>query len=299
MLGMLFLFSGLKGLPFGDDLMDLIDTIAQRLGIPMSSIEKEIAMFVDDVIPGASPIVMRGLLDYVTGATFSSRLGFGDLIPMSGALKVGLTAEDYLHEAENFLGPVWGGVSGLVQTTWGVAGLGAQTLGLTTAENRSVVSVLRESPIAALRNLTDGYAYLADGAITNKQGKIVAEDATIREAIFRMVGFYPSRATLTSDAVRIGRQVQNYTGAIRARWTSQYVKAMISGDRTEARNILRDVNDWNREWRGTEFELMGFSSGANRAYQAARRPSAERFTKFAPRNVRPEMRRLMEIYGLE
>lgn len=299
MLGMLFLMSGLKGLPFGDDLMDLIDTIAQRFGIPMASIEKEVAMFVDELIPGASPLVMRGALDYVTGLTFSSRLGFGDLIPMSGALKVGLTAEDYLHEAENFLGPVWGGVSGLVQTGWGVAGYGAQLLGLTTDRNTSIAQVFRESPIAGIRNLVDGFAYLSDGAITNKQGKIVAEDATVGEAVGRMLGFYPSRATLTSDAIRIGRQVDNYTGAIRSRWVSQYARAMVSGDRTEARNILRMVNDWNREWRGTEFELQNFRTSADRAYQAARMPSAARFTKFAPRNVRPEMQRLMEIYGID
>jgi len=299
MLGLLFLMSGLKGLPFGDDLMDLIDTVAQRLGIPMASIEKEAAMFVDSLIPGASPLVMRGVLDYATGLTFSSRLGFGDLIPMSGALKVGLTAEDYLYEAENFLGPVWGGVSGLVQTTWDLAGYGAQTIGLTTDRNTSIAQIFRESPIAGIRNLVDGYAYLTDGAITNKQGKIVAEDSTVLEAIGRMVGFYPSRATLTSDAIRIGRQLDNYTGAIRSRWVSQYAKAMVTGDRATARGILRTVNQWNREWRGTEFELQNFQTSANRAYQAARMPSAARFTKYAPRNIRPEMQRLMEMYGIE
>ena len=35
-----------KGLPFADDLMDLVDTLAQKFGIKMGSIEKELAVVI-------------------------------------------------------------------------------------------------------------------------------------------------------------------------------------------------------------------------------------------------------------
>ena len=297
-LGMIFLSAGLKGLPFGDDIMDLLDTLAQRFGIPISSVEKYVAELADEMIPGAGVLVTRGLLDYATGMTFSSRLGFGDLIPMSGVLKKGLTADDYIREAEGFLGPVWGGVQGMVATGWHAAEWGAAALGLGT-QTTSLMSVMRESPIAAVRNITDGLTYLSSGDITNKQGKLVLRDATTAEGIARMVGFYPSRATYSTDVIRMSRQARNYTTAIKSEFTAAYVRAMLERDTAGARALLRDIAEWNRDWRGTEFEMRNFQVGANRALQAARIPAASRYAKFAPTNIRPEVQLLQEIYGIE
>ena len=84
--------------------MDLVDTLAQKFGIKMGSVEKEIMKFSDALVPGASPYVMRGILDRAFGGTISTRLGFSDLIPLTGVFKAGA---DPWREAENFVGPVY------------------------------------------------------------------------------------------------------------------------------------------------------------------------------------------------
>ena len=87
MLGLLFLMSGMKGLPFAEDIFDLVETLAQKFGIKMSTVEVEASRLVDAFIPGYSVFVMRGFLDDALGATVSTRLSFGDLIPMTGFFK--------------------------------------------------------------------------------------------------------------------------------------------------------------------------------------------------------------------
>jgi hypothetical protein len=293
-LGMLLLMAGVKGIPFADDLFDLVDTLAQKFGVPMASIEKELATFVDAVIPGASPVVMRGLLDQVTGWTFSTRLGFGDLVPLSGAFKAGA---DPWREAENFAGPVWSGLAGMVGTSWKMLGWGAGAAGIKD-QTTTLIDVLRDAPVSGVRGLFDGYTYLNDGRITNAQGKVVTSNASYGEAVGRMLGFYPARATLANDVVRMSKEMASHAELLRAGYRTAYVKAKLANDRSEVRRIIRDVAEWNKEHRGTEYMFPNFVKSAERAYQAARMPTAQRYMKFAPKGVRPEAALLAEMYGL-
>lgn len=109
MLGLLLITSGLRGLPFAEDIFDIVDTIAQKLGLKMASVEKSIAEWIDAVAPGMTPYVMRGVLDRITGATMSTRLGMGDMLPLTGAFRAGA---DPAREAADFAGPVFGGSAG-------------------------------------------------------------------------------------------------------------------------------------------------------------------------------------------
>jgi len=86
MLGILLMVSGLKGLPFAEDLFDIFDTILQTLGIKKPSVEKFIMEQFNAIAPGMTPYLMRGVLDRWTSATVSTRLGMGDLLPRSVAL---------------------------------------------------------------------------------------------------------------------------------------------------------------------------------------------------------------------
>lgn len=294
-LGMLLLFSGVKGLPFADDLMDLVDTLAQMFGIKMASVEKEIAQLSDALIPGSTPFVMRGILDRFTGATISTRLGFGDLIPLSGALKQGA---DPWREVENFFGPVYNALQEGVATTGKLASYGAEVVGLKD-DTTNFVDILRDAPISAVRGLADGFTYLDDGRITNSRGNVISNDVPIHTAIFRMLGFYPSVATQQNDLVRINKFTDAYVKSMKLKYTQAYVKAKLNGDTSAANKIIQFVNEHNRSHRGTEFEFRGFIRSANRAYNAAKRPTLLRYRKFAPKNIRQEVDDLMTIYGID
>ena len=295
MLGFLLLVSGIKGLPFAEDLMDVLDTILQKLGLRTPSVEKQLSEWIDAVAPGMTPYLMRGVLDRTTGATLSSRLGMGDLLPLTGAFRAGA---DPIRELENFAGPVVGGISGLVGMAGGLAKYGAETVGLRD-DTTSLNSLLRDSPIALMRAVGDGTAYLSDGRITNTRGQVVSEDVGTHVALARFLGFYPAIATQQNDIVRLSKYVSDYAKAIKADYTAAYVKARLAGDTDAMQQTLENVRNWNEAAAGTGLEINNFIRSANRAAREAERPTAMRFLKAAPKNVRPETLELLEIYGIE
>ena len=295
MLGLLLLMSGLKGIPFADDLADIVDTIAQMLGLKTASIEKATAEWIDSVAPGMSPYAMRGLIDRSVGATVSTRLGMGDLIPLTGALKAGA---DPAREIGDFAGPVFSGISGLVSMAGGLAKYGAEVTGLRD-DTTSLNTLMRESPIAALRSVGDSFAYLSSGDITNVRGQMVAKDAQAHVILARLLGFYPSIATQQNDIVRMSKQVNEYGKAIKAEYVAAYVKARAAGDQEATDNVVSAVSQWNEDSKGTGLEITKFLQSANRAYRESQRPTVLRYMKSAPKSMRPETMELLRLYGLE
>lgn len=295
MLGFLLLTSGLKGLPFAEDIFDIVDTISQKLGLKTPSIEKAMAEWIDSVAPGMTPYVMRGILDRVTGATMSTRLGMGDLLPLTGAFKAGA---DPAREVADFAGPVFGGIAGLLGTVGSLGKYGAEVIGLRD-DTTSLTSILRDSPVAAVRAITDGLLYLNDGMITNARGQVVAKEAPYHVILARMLGFYPAIATEQNDIVRLSKQVADYGKAIKAEYVSAYVKAKLDNDTERMNEIAKDVEAWNEDAKGTGLEITSFVRSANRAALEASRPTALRYLKSAPKQMRPETIELLRINGLE
>ena len=295
MLGLLLLMSGLKGIPFADDLADIVDTIAQMLGLKTASIEKATAEWIDSVAPGMSPYAMRGLIDSAVGATVSTRLGMGDLIPLTGALKAGA---DPAREFGDFAGPVFSGIGGLVSMAGGLAKYGAEITGLRD-DTTSFNTLMRESPVAFLRSVGDSLAYLSSGDITNVRGQMVAKDAQAHVILARLLGFYPAIATQQNDIVRMSKQVNEYGKAIKAEYVAAYVKARAAGDQEAADNITSAVSRWNEDSKGTGLEITKFLKSANRAYIESQRPTVLRYMKSAPKSMRPETMELLRLYGLD
>ena len=298
MLGMLVLMSGLKGIPFADDLADLIDTLKQKFGIKSAPIEAQIARLADGFIPGAGKFALRGLVDNAMGVTVSTRLGFGDLIPLTGAFKAKQTAGDYWREATNFFGPVYSGLEGMFTTGGQLARYATETVGLRDDTTR-LIDIVRDSPVAAFRGLADGAMYLHDGKITRADGTVIDNDVGITTAIGRMLGFYPYSATRQNDVIRLVKQQNAYLKAFKSHYTQAYVKARLDNDRSEMRRIINFINDHNREHRGTEFEIKNFTQSANKSYKSASKNSLQRFKKFAPKSSRSTIDELAEIMGVE
>jgi len=293
-LAMLFLMSGLKGLPFADDLLDIIDTLMQKFGIKKGSVEGELYKFFDGLIPGSAPLFMRGILDPATGATISTRVGLGDLIPLTGVFRAGA---DPWREVQNFAGPVASGIMGIAGMGSAIASYGAEAVGL-KKDVTTINDILRESPITAFRALGDTYSYWNNGAITSPQGKMVSTNVDAATYITRLLGFYPSTATTQNDLVRVAKISRDYMLDVRASYTAAYVKAGMSGDREAQQNILQSVAEWNDAAQGTGLELRRFPATANRALREAQRPTAERFRRSAPLGVRQETAELMAVMGL-
>ena len=295
MLGFLLLASGLRGLPFAEDIFDIVDTIAQKLGLKMASVEKEISEWVDAVAPGMTPYLMRGIMDRMTGATVSSRLGMGDLIPLTGAFRAGA---DPTREMSDFAGPVFSGISGLVGMAGSFAKYGAETVGLRD-DVTSISGILRDSPIAAVRAFADAYAYADSGMVTNARGQVVSREAPYHVIAARALGFYPAIASEQNDIVRLSKHVAEYAKALKAEYVSAYVKAKLADDGERMSEIADDVREWNEAAQGTGLQISTFLRSANRAALEASRPTVMRYLKSAPKQMRPETIELLRLNGLE
>jgi hypothetical protein len=293
MLGSLLLLSGMKGLPFAEDLMDIVDTIAQKLGLKTASVEKAMAEWVDTVAPGMSPYAMRGIIDRMTGATVSTRTGVGNMIPLTGVFKAGAQPG---REIADFVGPVWGAMAGSVGMAGNLLRYGADTVGLGN-DTTSFNTIMRESPIAAFRSVGDGLAYLNDGRITNLRGQVVASDVSTNVVLARFLGFYPAEATQANDIVRLSKQVADYAKSVKAEYIGAYIKASLRNDTAGMQQVQRNVDQWNQDAAGTGLEINNFTQSANRAARESERPLLQRYLKAAPKNVRPETEELMQIFG--
>jgi hypothetical protein len=293
MIGLLILFTGMKGIPFSEDFGDLIDTLLQKFEIKIQPIEKEI----DDIAEslGISPIIVqRGILDYYTSGTVSTRLGFSDLIPLTGSLKAGA---NYQREIENFFGPVYSAVSGIYGLITGTIRQIPEAAGLLT--DTSFEKVVRKAPLSGLKGLIEAGIFYKDGKITNSDGKIISHDVTTSDIIMRALNFYPAKATYSYDIIRMVKQRDAYRKELSTRYVNQMVRAQIDNDTEEMNRIIRNVQEFNDNAEGTGLEILNFGTKVRRAFQAFTRPVSEEFLRYSAKQDKLEIMRLMEAYGLD
>jgi hypothetical protein len=298
-LGILALFSGLKGLPFAEDLMDLIDTIAQTLGLGPSrvwrgSAEKTLAEALDAIAPGMTPILMRGLLNTITPANVADRVSLSNIIPGTG---IALAGADMGRELIEIGGPVASFLQGALVMGTNTAKYGLETVGV-LPDVTSLTKIARESPIAMLRALGDMVAYNNAGAIVSRRGFVVSEDLHLGTMLTRALGFYPASAVAENDVVRLAKQIGDYQKDVAATYRGLYISAKIAKDEGRAREVVEMVKDWNEAASGTGLEIRNFNQSANRALREAQRTASERFLRTQPKAMRPETERMLDLYGV-
>jgi hypothetical protein len=304
MLALLFLLAGLKGLPFAEDLMDIIDGIMQRFGIRQASVEQALNEFVYDtaILLGAdegtaSTVtigVMRGWLDVMIGGSFSPRLGLGDLIPFTGLLREGV---DVGREFESGFGPVWAAMTSLVNYGGLAADLGLQYTGFKDRTG-DLSQLIRESPFAGIRQL-EALMWGMDGEVTDKQGRVVFDDVGANTLALRALGFYPAEATRANDIVRLGRYTSDYVKRISASYRNAWSDARRRGDRERMREIERAVREWNaaaRQEGNEDYIIEDFRARAMRSSEERMRGTVERYQRTTDLE---STERLAQVYGLE
>jgi len=298
-LGILAMFAGLKGLPFAEDLMDIIDTIAQGLGLGPSAVwkgsaEKTLAEALDAIAPGMTPILMRGLLNTITPANVADRVSLSNIIPGTG---IALAGADVGRELIEIAGPVASFLQGAVAMGADLTKYGLETVGV-LPDVTSLNKILRESPVAFLRILGDMYAYNNAGAIVSQKGYVVSNDLHLGTMLTRALGFYPASAVAENDVVRLSKRIGDYQKDVAAMYRGMYVGAKIAKDNERAREVMEMVKDWNEAAKGTGLEIRNFEDGVNRALREAQRTATERYLRAAPKAMRPETQQILDLYGV-
>jgi hypothetical protein len=300
MIGLLLLLGGTKALPFADDLMDLIDTIAQALGLgPRSfwkgSAERTLVEAVDSVMPGAAPYALRGFVNNFLPTNLSDRVSLGNIVPGTG---IALAGSNTTRELLEVAGPVASFIQSSISTAGDLARYGLGKAGV-VPDTTSFMSVVRNSPFTMGRVLGDLSMYSDANAVVNLRGQVITKDIGTSTYIARALGYYPSAATRENDVVRVSRRVNDYAKDITALYRGLYVSARLANDNKRANEVLTMVREWNNNAKGTGMEIRNFPRNANRALREARRSTTERYLRTTPKASRQMTNDLLRIYGVD
>jgi len=287
MLAALWVLGGIAAFPFAEDIEDLIDTIAQGLGLKQASVRYEIAKVLDDLVPGVSPYVLRGFANAYFPGNVADRVSLGNFIPGTGVLLAGANIS---KEVTDMAGPA-------VSMLLGTASTMVDVVRAPFTERVSWVDILRESPVTMLRALGDSVAYTQSGAIVDKRGYVVSEDLGVSTLAVRLLGFYPAAATEQYDVIRVAKRMTDYQKEVVAGFRQAWIKAKIQGDEDQAQQVVESVNAWNEGARGTALEIRNFLPNATKALREAQRPAGERFLKSAPRAAREDIETVADLLG--
>jgi len=284
MLASLWLLSGLQGLPFAEDLEDLIDTLAQALGFKVGSIRMEIAKFIDGVFPGMSPYFLQGVVNSAVPADIAGRVSIGNLFPGTGIL---LSGADVGRELTDIAGPAPSALLGSAQFF-------ADLMRVPFSDRIQLIDVAREAPVTMLRAAGDAVAYAKSDAIVDRRGYVVADEANAGVIATRLLGFYPSEAAQQYSAIRVATRVTDYQRDVVAGFRQAWIKATMEGDTGRARDIEDAVDEWNKGAKGTGLEIADFRRRSQRALKEAQRPAKERMLRTTPKAGREDIEKAFD-----
>jgi hypothetical protein len=289
MLAALWMLTGLSGLPFAEDLEDLIDTLAQKLKVAgWQGARYETAQFLDEIFPGMSPFLLKGIVNNYLPADIAGRTSLGDMLPGTDILLAGADVSRGLSE---IAGPAPAMLLGTAQ-------FAVDALALPFSTTTTIESVAREAPVTMVRALADTFAYTQSGAVVDRRGYTVTDDMNTGTLIARALGFYPTAAANQYEMIRSAKRMTDYQREVVTGYRTAWVSAMMRGDREFAQQIEQSVEDWNTSADGTALEIRGFVKNSRRALEEARRPATARTLRSAPNAAEKDLQRMIDLMTL-
>ncbi|MBP7454944.1 MAG: PLxRFG domain-containing protein [Ottowia sp.] len=229
-LASLMLMGGAGGLPFMEDLEDLIDGIAQLMGYNVSTkqqrqralravLGKEFADFMEHGVSGlpGAPVDVSG------------RLGMGNLLPGTGLM---LTKQNRERDLLEVAGPagdlVARGFTGVRKALTGDFGGAAMEVAPT-----------------AVRNLAKGADMAATGIYKDTKGYKVI-DTTMLEAAAKAAGFQPRSVAKVQEANSFMMRSRSFYTQTSAEIKAQWAQALFNKDDAALERVRARLAAWNK-----------------------------------------------------
>ena len=290
LLGSLLLISGLRGVPYAEDIEDLVNTLAQKFGIPMPSVRDSLRRAGDELIPGFGEMLISGAANRFLPYDIGSRFSSGDIIPGSA---IGLAGADVSRELISIGGPMASWTQQMIGTIGNVADI------LPGGKAFSVEKTLRESPVAFVRAVADAYAFDKHGAIVDKRGYVVSEDYNAAVGLGRILGLQPSTTSAAYGAIREAKLITEYQKSMSVYYRDRIVAATVAGDNAKVQALYAEARDWNESAEGTGLEVINLRSRVRSALRSQRLGATERFLKTTALSSRSAAQRIVDAYIAE
>jgi hypothetical protein len=267
-LGLLMLAAGAQGLPGADDLDDLIDTLAQKLGYNWNT-KREKREFLESFIgkTGAN-FALRGVSAGLP-LDISGRLGTGNLLPGTGRLLE--HKRDHSQDVWEILGPA-GSLASSIKD-----GVGAGLSGDVKTAAQAMAPVMA-------KNLLKGIDIASTGMYRDTGGAKVV-DASLTDAAFKAIGFQPSGVAEEQLRTRLVKQDSDLVKAKESAIAEKWANARFEGDAEGEQKARQEMLNWNA--RNPEARIKINMADIVKRVRNKRMDKAQRTIKSAT----PEMRK--------
>jgi len=277
-LAIMVLTAGAGGLPFADDLDDLIDTLAQALGYDISSKKAKREFIATHLGSTAADFLTRGLSG-ISGMPIdvSLRMGMGNLLPGTGALLRSNTdrSRDVLEFA--------GAAGGLAKTAMDSA---------TAALKGDFAKAGMGMAPLAIQNMAKSADMFNTGTYKDTRGRTVT-NVDAMDAAAKFIGFQPGQvARESSRQQEVQRSIQlakNVEGEIAGKWA----QGLAENRPDLVKEARADLADWNEKNGANSPMRIGMQQIISRVREM-RSTRNERTVKAAPREMRQGVREQLQ-----
>lgn len=268
-LAVLILAAGIQGIPFTENVDDIIDTVGQWIGFNtnMKRFKREWAY--KTLGKGFGDLALYGVSSYWP-MDFSGRLGFGKMIPGTGLLKPsneGNHAKDLL----DFGGPIIGGLGNQVMDAYDAASMG--NYGKATATMMPT----------AIKNAAAGLDMVATGKAKDAKGKVKADVDGV-DAAMKMIGFNPTAVAAQSRANAPIYQDLALQRLTEKSIVEQWAQGAAQGDQAMMDKAAARLESWNSK--NPETPIVISVQQIRAQARQILTPTNDRLLKGAPREMR-------------
>lgn len=278
-LAMLMLMGGAGGVPFAEDVEDLIDGAGQLMGYNISSkqwrkqalagiVGKELGEFMEQGLSGlpGAPIDVSG------------RLGMGNLIPGTGLFMTKQSRERDLLEVVGPAGDLVarGFTAGRKVLTGDVAG-----------------AALEVSP-TAVRNLAKGADMAATGMYRDQKGYKVI-DTTLAEAAAKAIGFQPKSVSEVQESNSFMQRTKSFYTQTSSDIKAQWAQALFEKDDAALQRVRDRLADWNKN--NPEQPIVVKIPDVMKRVHEMNKDRTARITDTSPKALRQQMREMATSVG--
>ncbi len=278
-LAMLLLMGGAGGVPFAEDVEDLIDGAGQLMGYNISSkqwrkqalagiVGKELGEFMEQGLSGlpGAPIDVSG------------RLGMGNLIPGTGLF---LTKQSRERDLLEVVGPAGdlvarGFTAGRKVLTGDVAG-----------------AALEVSP-TAVRNAAKGLDMATTGMYRDQKGYKVI-DTTLAEAAAKAIGFQPKSVAEVQEANSFMQRSKSFYTQTSSDIKAQWAQAVFEKDEAGLQRVRDRLADWNKN--NPEQPIVVKIPDVMKRVREMNKDRTDRIADTSPKALRQQMREMAVSVG--
>jgi hypothetical protein len=266
------MMAGLEGLPFVEDIEDIVDVMAQRFfGSPFNTKRamRNVLKSASEAIVGAdlSSVLLHGIANELTGMSFASRVGLGNLIP---GTRLGAADADYKRVLSDILGPV----GALIE---GVAG------GVDSLSRGNFVEAARQALPLSGQNMVKGWQQWEKGYATDIGGRRLVDIGGF-ESFWQSLGFSSAALAKAYMTDSIDRQTSAFYSRVKVDLTSDLAKAIREGNTAKMQDVVAVITEWNRVY--PQMPMAVSASSVRRQVQLASLPLNQRTLLTLPKALR-------------